>query len=337
MRVNTSRTTRNFSAGKGMCDNSIEIIRYQPDLKDIWNDFVESSKNGTFLFNRSYMDYHSDRFPDHSYLIYRKRRLYCLLPGCTKDNVFYSHAGLTYGGLIMNENCSAEGILKVFTCLIREMSEEGITRIIYKPIPHIYHRYAAEEDLYALFRNKASLFSRNISSSINLKNHLKKYHDRKTALNRAIRNKIEVKECDDYKSFWHILEENLRNKYKSKPVHSLKEILYLSRVFPDNIKLWGAFIEETMVAGTVCYYTHTVIHTQYISANPEGKKAGAVDMLIDHLMKSSLNEEHSEIEWLDLGTSNEDNGLFLNENLVYQKEGFGGRGICYDTYEISIS
>ena len=31
-----------------------------------WDAFVGASKNGTFLLTRPYMDYHADRFTDHS-------------------------------------------------------------------------------------------------------------------------------------------------------------------------------------------------------------------------------------------------------------------------------
>ena len=102
------------------------------------------------------------------------------------------------------------------------------------------------------------------------------------------------------------------------------------------------------------YYTKDCVHAQYISATPEGKKLGAVDLLINRLMISpnilpheanhykDLNISEEEIDhdyephWFDLGTSNEDGGRILNESLIYQKEGFGGRAVCYDTYELQL-
>lgn len=57
---------------------SFSIIRYNPALVDEWNEFVTRSKNGTFLFDRRYMDYHSDRFEDFSLMFYREGRLYAL-------------------------------------------------------------------------------------------------------------------------------------------------------------------------------------------------------------------------------------------------------------------
>ena len=57
-----------------------EIIRYTPDRKDEWDRFVAKSKNGTFLFFRDYMDYHADRFRDHSLMFYLDDNLYALMP-----------------------------------------------------------------------------------------------------------------------------------------------------------------------------------------------------------------------------------------------------------------
>lgn len=50
----------------------IEIRRYDSSMKEVWNSFIEASKNATFLFNRNYMEYHADRFEDHS-LIFLER------------------------------------------------------------------------------------------------------------------------------------------------------------------------------------------------------------------------------------------------------------------------
>ena len=38
------------------------IRRYSPEDADLWNRFVNDSRQGTFLLRRDYMDYHSNRF-----------------------------------------------------------------------------------------------------------------------------------------------------------------------------------------------------------------------------------------------------------------------------------
>ena len=63
----------------------ISISRYTQYKQTEWDDFVKVSKNGTFLFLRAYMDYHSDRFLDHSLMFYNeKNKLIAVLPANSK-------------------------------------------------------------------------------------------------------------------------------------------------------------------------------------------------------------------------------------------------------------
>ncbi|MCH5224722.1 MAG: GNAT family N-acetyltransferase [Muribaculaceae bacterium] len=310
----------------------IEIVKYSPENKRLWDDFVEGSKNGTFLFKRDYMDYHSDRFQDNSFLIYRKGKLYCLLPANIKEDVLYSHQGLTYGGVVMSDKCTAEGILDVFSSLRNYLSNRGVKKIIYKPVPYIYSSRPSQEDLYALFRLNANLIIRNISSTINISSPLKFIKDRRAALRKGIAAGLLVEESDNLAPFWRILEDNLAGKYGATPVHSLSEMENLKAKFPGNIRLYLAKKEENVLGGILCYITENVVHAQYISASLEGKECGAIDLLMDFL----IHEKFTERNYFDLGTSNEDGGRYLNETLIYQKEGFGGRAVCYDTYEIPL-
>ena len=309
----------------------IKIERYNPGFKEVWNDFVESSKNGTFLFNREYMDYHSHRFQDNSFLIYRKGKLYCLLPANRKKDVLYSHQGLTYGGLIMNDACTSVGILEVFDILIQELNNTGIKKLIYKPVPYIYHRYPSQEDLYALFRHNAKLVVRNISSAIFQPASIKFSTLRNRMVKKGKSLGMEVHESNDLKEYWEILTNNLSERYKTKPVHSLEEIESLHNKFPNQIKLYTAIKGEEMLGGVVCYIEKKVVHIQYISASKEGKESGALDCIFYELIN-----KYNSIPYFDFGISNEDGGRYLNENLIHQKEGFGARGVCYDTWELEI-
>ena len=49
-------------------NKALSIAVYKPENKASWDVFVSKAKNGIFLFYRDYMDYHSERFHDHSLL-----------------------------------------------------------------------------------------------------------------------------------------------------------------------------------------------------------------------------------------------------------------------------
>ena len=118
-------------------------------------------------------------------------------------------------------------------------------------------------------------------------------------------------------------------KYGVCPVHSAAELELLHSRFPDQIKLYMVFDREHPLGGTVLFLTPQVLHTQYISATPEGKASGAIDFLFDHL----IHVVYADYRYIDFGKSTSGKNANLNENLIFQKEGFGARAVCYDTYE----
>lgn len=310
-----------------------EIVRYTADKAEEWNKFVAESKNGTFLFDRHYMDYHSDRFQDYSLMFYRDGGLYALLPANREDNILWSHRGLTYGGIIMNAESTAARIQQLFRELNDYLRADGFIKVVYKPVPHIFHRIPSEEDIYSLFSVcDAKLIDRSISSTLILQYPLKWHRDRRYGINKAKAHDVTVDESMDLKGFWEVLTFNLKNKYDSCPVHSLEEIELLHDRFPQQIRLFTASKDGKVLGGTVLYITSTVVHTQYISANLEGKQWRVIDALFDYL----LHECDWQQRYFDFGTSNEEDGRILVEPLIYQKEGFGGRGICYDWYEWTL-
>lgn len=302
-------------------------------MADEWNQFVSASKNGTFLFDRRFMDYHSDRFSDHSLMCYREGRLYALLPANEKGDTLVSHGGLTYGGLVTDSRCSAKGVLDTFTAINDYLRSRAIRHVVYKAIPWIYHQLPAEEDLYALTAVcHARLTIRDISSAIVATRRLKFAESRRSGLRKALKAGLRICESDDVDAFWHILNDNLTQKYAVRPVHTADELRLLQSRFPENIKLWLVYDGDTPVGGTLLFLTPQVLHTQYISATPYGKQHGALDLLFDHL----INNIYASYPYIDFGKSTVSDSADLNEQLIFQKEGFGARAVCYDTYEYEL-
>ena len=93
------------------------------------------------------------------------------------------------------------------------------------------------------------------------------------------------------------------------------------------------FLPSVLLGGTVLYVSGRTVKTQYISANEEGKHTGAIDCLFDQLLRQS---GAAGFRYFDFGTSNLTTNDDLNEPLIFQKEGFGGRAVCYDSYEWKI-
>lgn len=310
----------------------VEVVLYSSEHRDLWNDFVSTSKNGTFLFQRDYMDYHSDRFVDFSAIALQGQSPIALFPANRIDNRLVSHGGLSYGGMISNKSMTTTRALDAFSAWIELCKASGIRETVYKTIPSIYHRGPADEDKYALFRMGATLFRRDVLSVYDFLNPMSIQERRKRGVAKALKHGMAVAESDDVKTFWKILEANLVTKYGVRPVHTLPEIELLKRRFPSNIRLFSVGRLGEMCAGAILYYATPAIHIQYIAANDEGKTSGALDLLCTTLIQSS---SHS-FRFFDFGISNENEGQHLNQGLVEFKEGFGARAICQDFYRLSM-
>lgn len=311
----------------------LRVERYESRLQKDWDEFVARSKNGVFLFYRTYLEYHADRFADHSLLFFDDSRLLALLPANRRGNVLASHGGLTFGGFVTDDKMKTPIMLELFDALQQHCRSESIERVIYKPVPHIYHRLSAEEDLYALFVRDGRLVQRDVSSTVVVRERPSLSKGRKWAVKRAKAHGVEVRLSADIEGFMAIEEENLRTKYGVKPTHSAAELRLLAERHPDHIKLFGAYRGETLLGGIVVYENRHVVHAQYIATTPEGREIAALDCIVDGL----LNEVYADRTYFDFGISTEENGRKLNVGLIENKESYGARAVAYDCYELDVA
>ncbi len=320
----------------------IRIKQYEPEDAGIWDSFVDSSKNGTFLLKRGYMDYHSHRFNDRSLMFFNnKGKLMAVLPAnvAAEDDgslSLHSHQGLTYGGFVLGGNATVNDVADMFRLTARHLLENNIRTFYYKQMPSCYHLYPSEEDEYVLWSMGAELYVCNISSDIELNSPyftVPFERRRRRGVARAVNAGYTIVETKTIEPFWQIMENNLREKYNVAPVHSVEEMRLLMQRFPDEIKFYAAVKNGTIEAGAVMYLTRQTAHVQYAHASPAGKADGAIDLLYDTLMKHFANQQYRHF---DIGISNENGGHVLNSKLIAQKEGFGGRGITYKQWKYLI-
>lgn len=319
----------------------IYLDKYSEELYNCWDSFIDQSKNGTFLLKRCYMDYHKDKFKDLSLMFYNSRHKVCGVMPITVDMrsaTASSHNGLTYGGLVIPPNVEYEQVCEMLNLVLGFLRHYGITKFYYKPIPYIYHKYPSQEDLYWLYVNGSALCSRSISSVIALENVIPYSTLRLRKIKKSIGNNgLELKICNAsedqelWQLYWHMLSDVLKERHNTSPVHSYEEISYLQLKNPCNIKLYLVVekYKQDILAGVVAYETDLVLHCQYIASSNRGFKFNALDLLFSWM----IDLAKSRFRYFDFGVSTEKNGLFLNKGLLFQKQGFGGRAVCYDTYK----
>ncbi len=312
------------------------IRRYRSIDKDVWNGFVRNARNATFLFARDYMDYHSDRFQDCSWMAFKGEKLVALLPAnIDSSGVLHSHQGLTYGGWILPpSHLDGNDLLEIFQLAIETWRSEGVKGLDYKPVPWIYSSQPSQEDIYALFRLGANVSEINLSSAINLAEPARYNKLRKRALRKSGDLDYTISEIVDSREFMSLVTQCLRERHDTLPVHAAEEIMLLKERFPENIRMFGLTLAESGVleAGVMIYDTGRVAHAQYIASTPLGRQLNLLTPMFDYLIR----DRYSDKAYFDFGISNEDHGLYLNAGLLRQKFSYGATGVAYQRWELKI-
>lgn len=304
------------------------IRPYVPADADAWDALVGRSRNGNLLHRRGYMDYHADRFVDASLVVERNDEVVAVLPANIRDGMVTSHAGLTYAGLIASHALRAESTLAVFEQMGSHYRAQGVARVIYKAVPHVFHAYPAEEDLYALHRLGARLIRRDLSSVIALQEPFHFTQGRRHAIAKAGKAGVVVRNQADPTEFHALLSDVLR-RHDASPTHDLVELRLLQSRFPDQIVLHEARMGRDLLAGVVVYDFGRTVHTQYMAASDAGRRLDALSFLLAEL----IGGVYADRRYFTFGISTEHEGRDLNTGLVAQKEYFGARAVVHDFYE----
>jgi hypothetical protein len=283
---------------------SLEVRPFEPAFAEAWDALVRRARNGHFMFERRFMTYHADRFEDASVVVLAAGEVVGALPANHTGEAVYSHQGLTFGGLIVERLRAAE-LLEALDAAAVLYAAQGARRLVYKPLPWIYHRRPAQEDLYWLVRRGARRTRCELTSTIRLSAPGDPSTRRRRGASAATKRGVRFGRSERWSEYWRLLGEVLGARHGVAPVHTAEEIQRLAAQFPDNIALHVA--EDAVgniLAGIVLFITAEVAHAQYLANGAAGREAGALDGLILHLLEAPPPG----VSYFDFGISNEDQG-----------------------------
>jgi hypothetical protein len=303
-----------------------------------WDTFVEASDNGTMFHKREFLSYHpKDRFQDSSVVIKKDNKILSLFPAVMLERegkkILSSHGGASYGSFVYRSNLNFREAFDLVEGIIDFASKNNCQRIQLTPPPMIYQKKYSNYIDFALVKNGFNYLKRDVSSVVQLDTPadelLSTYRpEARTALKKAIKEGIEIIECDKFPEYYEILKKNLKMRHNVHPTHTLDELIKLKSMFPSKIRLWGAFLKDKLIAG-VCNFSANpeVVLAFYISHDEEYQEYRAVNLLFFEIMKKYQIEGY---RFLDFGifTVNMD----PNWGLARFKENFGARGIFRDTF-----
>lgn len=307
------------------------IKKYEPTDFEKWNAFIDKAKNATFLFHRDFMEYHSDRFEDYSLVVLDGEKWVAVLPANVSGNQVFSHQGLTYGGLVLLPNSKLYDTIFVFQAVLKYLNENRISKLYLKQIPSIYCDYPSEEINYLMYVCQGKVEMKHNISVVDLNRKVLISKSRKECVRRGHKLGLIVKEETNLKVFWNtILIPNLREKYNSKPIHTVEEISKLQKRFPKNIRHFNVYQEGELVCGTTLFITDNVVKPQYISGSEKNNALGSIDFLYDYM----INDIAKGKAFFDFGPSHENKGLNIIQNINFWKESFGAHSSVQDFYEV---
>ncbi len=295
----------------------MNIINYSAAYRDTWNAFIEKSINGTFLFHRDFMEYHSDRFTDASLLVFDNGQLVCCVPASTSQSTFYSHQGLTYGGFVLLE--STLNVERIIQVVLEHLYAQDYSKIVFNMQLSFYNMFASstkdvlEKNGFAISRELCNMQSRldqpvKISSKKSAGYRNGKFDD------------LTLKIEQNYDGFWNeVLIPQLIARHNATPVHTLAEIYLLASRFPKNIMQYNVYRGKELLAGATFFLHNNIAKSQYAAIAPAGMVVSAMDFLYIEAMQELTDTGYT---ILDYGPVNERDGS-INRGVQRFKEELG--------------
>ncbi len=317
---------------------NVAVRRYREEDAELWDTLTAESWNGTFLHQRRFLAYHGERFQDLSLVVEDDRgRIVGVFPAALdpgRTDTVVSHPGLSYGGLVHNGALRGAAMLEVLQGISGMYRELDLRYLRYKAVPNIYHVVPSADDLYALFRLGAVRYRCDLSAAVDLDSRGNPSKLRLRNLGKAQGAGVRVAIGPRYlEPFWAVMEENLRTKHDTRPVHTLEEITFLQSRFPEQIRCIVGTVGQRVVAGVVLFDSPRVAHVQYSASTAAGNSVGASTMVMDYATGQSADLG---ARYFDFGISNEQEGRILNEGLYRFKTSFGAGGIVHEFYEVEL-
>ena len=317
------------------------LRKYNIIDKSKWDDLVESSVNGTIFHTQQFISYHPEnRFKDNSLMFFKGEKLIAVFPAAIiyKENkkILKSHPGTSYGGIVFVESPSLELCFKMFQILEDFAKAEGFSSIEFRHSPKIFNKYPLDQIEFAMGHLGYVREAEELSTCYYLPDFfdltdnqiISKFKlNNKRNLKKSINSNLEFQWIDSDKNlklFYNILEDNLL-KHKTTPVHSLDEIKKLIKLFPQKVKIAGAFLGDELLGGVMLFkINEKAWHIFYSVLDYQKSNYHPVHFLVFHLIK---HFSENKITWLNYGISTENSGKIINHDLFRFKEGFSGHGI----------
>lgn len=311
-----------------------------------WKEFLRNQYNLFFDFKfNSYNDifdknikWHHLKFKDAD-----SKKVLAIMIGCEKITdgklTYVSCDGVSFGGFLWKKKVNLINFLEITESLLNYLRKKGFKKCILKNPPFLYNRNPNEETEYSLIKNGFAVNSVSVSNIIDLENfEFRKISEPKKRSIRKSMKKIEIEilvnelTSDNFKDYYDILSRNRALK-NVKPTHSIDELIFLKKQFPNDIIIFSALLDSNVVAICILFSINKEMILNFYLADDENFKNERVSEFI--LFKSIEWAKENNYKYYDTGTS-DSNGSLL-EGLFAFKKNFLANGFLRKSFEIDIN
>jgi hypothetical protein len=235
------------------------------DDSSIWDDFIDSSPYGTIFHKRGFLE----TIEKHTgytllpYGMYAKDKLVCIFPVFLKTNygvnVILSpppRTGVPYMGFVMSEeydtltqNGKEVRMREVILELTGKLDEFSPIYVSIQVIPSFIDVREFKWNDYSI----EPLFTYYLPTDAPLEEILKGFsRSTRNAIKKIMDNKfnMEIKESTDLDPFYGILSKRYEEQGIRFPIISMEYLGDLLRLYPDNIRLYYVYDEDSNILGS---------------------------------------------------------------------------------------
>jgi hypothetical protein len=317
--------------------SSFRVVPFAPQHAQLWDDFVWQANNGTLFHTRAFLAYHpAERFHDDSLLFFKEGKLLAVLPAAIRaedaSRILRSHPGASFGSFVTSSTLALRDAERLVTHFLAYCHERGYAGAELTLPPQIYLARPSNYIDFILYQHGFRYRKREVSSVVPLDMPAERVFElfspeSRRAVRRAQKLGVQIRESEDFPTFYEILKKNLKLRHNVQPAHSLDELLKLRQLFPERIRLFAAHAESEMIAGIVIFACNSrVALAFYISHREAFQRYRGVNLLFYEVFCWCIAQG---FRFLDFGIFTVN--MQPNWGLGRFKESFGAQGVFRDT------
>lgn len=305
-----------------------------------WDEFIDSSNNGTIFHKLSFLNYHGEKFQgnEHHLAICKGTSFYALLPMAffvdDGRKVARSPYGGSYGGPVFLKPQSYSDSKEIINVILTYLKQQNINEIQFTFPLSICEDCYSETFRFVLLEQGFECVCRDISSVACLdKNNsisnmvTSRVRNMARKARKARKVGVEIVQQAPLEDFWQVLKATF-TKHGVDPTHTEAELRWLHNRFPEQIYVDVAYFDKNPIAGIgYLVINKRVISSFYLCQDTQYQKMQALSLLIYNALDQG---KHKGFHYFDFGTSSVN--MLSRPNIFRFKEGFGAVGVFRETY-----